>query len=45
MQFGFNNQFMKVTRTDQYFKSFKKIILFSFNIWGYDLIRKTYFGY
>jgi hypothetical protein len=23
----------------------KKIILFSFNIWGYDLIRKTYSGY
>jgi len=41
--FGFNNQFIKVTRTDQYFKNSKKIIFF--NIWGYDLIRKTYSGY
>jgi len=32
MHFGFNNQFIKVTRTDQYFKNSKKIILFSFNI-------------
>jgi hypothetical protein len=32
MYFGFNNQFIKVTRTDQYLKNFKKIILFSFNI-------------
>jgi hypothetical protein len=45
MHFGFNNQFIKVTRTGQYFKNFKKNILFSFNIWGYDLIRKTYSGY
>jgi hypothetical protein len=45
MHFGFNNQFIKVTRTAQYFKNSKKIILFSFNIWGYDLIRKMYFGY
>ena len=46
MHFGFNNQFIKVTRTGQYFKNSKKIILFfSFNIWGYDLIRKTYSGY
>jgi hypothetical protein len=28
MHFGFNNQFIKVTRTDQYFKNFKKIIFF-----------------
>jgi hypothetical protein len=42
MHFGFNNQFIKVS---QYFKNFKKIILFSFNIWSYDLIRKTYSGY
>ena len=45
MHFDFNNQFIKVTRTGQYFKNSKKIILFSFNIWGYNLIRKTYFGY
>jgi len=45
MHFGFNNQFIKVTRTDQYVKNSKKIILFSFNIWGYDLIRKIYCGY
>ena len=45
MHFGFNNQFIKVTRTGQYFKNSKKLILFSFNIWGYDLIRKTYSGY
>jgi len=29
----------------QYFKNSKKFILFSFNIWGYDLIRKMYSGY
>jgi hypothetical protein len=28
-----------------YFKNSEKIILFSFNIWGYDLIRKTYSEY
>ena len=45
MHFGFNNQFIKVTRTGQYFKNSKKIIFFSFNIWGYDLIHKIYSGY
>ena len=30
MHFGFNNQFIKVTRTGQYFKNSKKIILFFF---------------
>jgi hypothetical protein len=45
MHFGLNNRFIKVTRTCQYFKNSKKIILFYFNIWGYDLIRKTYSGY
>jgi hypothetical protein len=45
MHFDFNNQFIKVTRTGQYFKNSKKNILFSFNIWGYDLIRKTYSRY
>jgi len=29
----------------QYFKNFKKIIVFSFSIWGYNLIRKMYFEY
>jgi len=28
MHCGFNNQFIKVTRTDQYFKNSKKIIFF-----------------
>jgi hypothetical protein len=46
MHFGFNNQFIKVTRTRPIFQKFqKKLILFSFNLWGYDLIRKTYSGY
>ena len=36
---------LKSRELGQYFKNFKKIILFSFSIWGYDLIRKTYFGY
>ena len=45
MHFGFNKQFIKSQELGQYFKNFKKIILFSFNIWGYDLIRKTYSGY
>jgi hypothetical protein len=30
MHFDFNNQFIKVTRTYQYFKNSKKIILFFF---------------
>jgi hypothetical protein len=46
MHFGFNNQFIKVTRTRPIFQKFqKKLILFSFNLWGYDLIRKTYSRY
>ena len=45
MHFGFNNQFIKVTRTRPIFQKFKKIILFSFNIWVYDFIRKMYSGY
>ena len=36
---------LKPPELGQYFKNSKKIILFSFNIWGYDLIRKTYSGY
>ena len=32
MHFGFNNQFIKVTRTRAISQKFKKIILFSFNI-------------
>jgi hypothetical protein len=43
MHFGFNNQFIKVTRTWPIFKKkFKKIILFSFKIWDYKFTRKTY---
>jgi len=33
---------LKLRELGQYFKNFKKNILFSFSIWGYDLIRKTY---
>jgi len=36
---------LKSRELGQYFKNSKKFILFSFNIWGYDLIRKTCFGY
>jgi len=36
---------LKSRELGQYFKNSKKIILFSFNIWGYDLIYKTYSGY
>jgi len=36
---------LKPRELGQYFKNSKKIIWFSFNIWGYDLIRKTHFGY
>ena len=46
MYFSFNNQFIKATRTREYFKnSKKKIILFSFNIKDYELIRKMYSRY
>jgi hypothetical protein len=36
---------LKSRELDQYFKNKKKFILFSFNIRGYDLIRKTYSRY
>jgi hypothetical protein len=36
---------LKSWEPGQYFKNNEKIILFSFSIWGYDIIRKTYFGY
>jgi hypothetical protein len=36
---------LKSRELDQYFKNFKKNILFSFSIWGYDLINKMYFRY
>jgi len=36
---------LKSRELGQYLKIFKKSILFSFNIWGYHLICKTYFGY
>jgi hypothetical protein len=45
MHFGFNNQFIKVTRTMLIFQKFQKNHIFSFSIWGYDLIRKMYSGY
>jgi len=34
---------LKSRELDQYFKKFKKIILFSFNIRDYEFTRKTYF--
>jgi len=37
MHFGFNNQFIKVTRPRPIFQKFQKIILFSFSIWGMTL--------
>ena len=45
MHFDFNNSLLKSRELGQISKIPKKIILFSFNIWGYDLIRKTYSGY
>ena len=45
MHFDFNNQFIKITRTRPTFQKLKKNILFSFNIWDYNLICKTYFIY
>jgi hypothetical protein len=36
---------LKSQELGQYFINSKKIILFSFSIWGYDLIRKTYSEY
>jgi hypothetical protein len=36
---------LKSQELGQYFKNSKKNILFSFSIWGYDLIRKIYFEY
>jgi hypothetical protein len=43
LYFGFNNYFLKSRELGQYFKNSKKII-FSFSVWGYDLICKTYSG-
>jgi len=34
MHFGFNNQFIKVTRTDQYFKNSKKKLFYFLLISG-----------
>jgi hypothetical protein len=45
MHFGFNNKFVRTTRTRPIFQKFQKIIVFSFSIWGYNLIRKMYFDY
>jgi len=41
MHFGFNNQFIKVTRTLANISKNKKNILFCFNVWDYEFIRKT----
>jgi hypothetical protein len=43
MHFGFNNQFIKATRTKLIFQKFQKQIFL--NIWGYNLIRKAYSEY
>ena len=46
MHFGFNNQFIKVTRTGPIFKKIQKYIFcFLLISGGYDLIRKMYLGY
>jgi hypothetical protein len=46
MHLGFNNQFIKVTRTRPIFqKNTQKNILFSFNIRDYKFIRKMYSRY
>ena len=42
MHSGFNNQFIQAMRTRPIFQKFKKIFLFSFSIWDYEFIRKTY---
>jgi len=42
MHFAFNNQFIKVMRTRLIFQKYPKNILFSFSIWDYEFIRKTY---
>ena len=36
---------LKSWELDLYFKNTKKFILFSFNIWDYEFIRKIYFQY
>ena len=41
--FGFNNHFIKVTRTWLIFQNFQKTTLFYFNIRGYELVRTMYF--
>jgi hypothetical protein len=45
IHFGFNNQFIKVMRTWPIFQKIKKNILFCFNVWDYEFIRKTYSRY
>jgi hypothetical protein len=45
MHFGFNNQFIKVTRTRPIFQKNQKNILFCFNVLDYEFIRKTYCRY
>jgi hypothetical protein len=42
MHFGFNNQFIKVTRTRPIFQKIPKNILFSFSIWDYEFICKMF---
>jgi hypothetical protein len=44
MHFGFNNQFIKVTRSRPIFQNLKKNHFF-FNIKDYELIRKIYSRY
>ena len=44
MHFGFNNKFIKVTRTWPIVQKIqKKYFLFSFNIKDYELTHKMYF--
>jgi len=43
--FDFNNKFIKVTKTRSIFQKFQKKYLFSFSIWDYEFIHKTYSRY
>jgi hypothetical protein len=45
MHFDFNNQFIKAIKTRPIFQKYPKNILFSFSIWEYEFIHKTYSWY
>jgi hypothetical protein len=45
MHFDFNNQFIEAMKTRPIFQKYPKNILFSFSIWEYEFIHKTYSWY